>query len=204
MLKHAGIDPAPDRNSLSRTTFLRSQAAGIVACGFFCVELVLFRHYYVLFFIEADRRRVHLAAIAKHPGGAWTAQATRNFTMRAALTFRFVIRDGQFLGAFDDVFRGGGATIIRTPSYTPVAKALRGTLGRYRAPRAFRSDPHLEPSTTRTSARRVRRALQPRRPHRSLGRRAPNTCEVVASRPSRPIRRHRTCNGLITEYRQAA
>src|SRR5207248_1575144 len=30
---------------------------------------------------------------------------------------------GQFIGAFDDVFRSDGTTIIRTPPYTPVAKA---------------------------------------------------------------------------------
>ena len=63
ILKHAGIDPAPGRTSESWATFLRSQAAGIVACDFFTVDTVLFRRYYMLFFIELDRRRVHLAGI---------------------------------------------------------------------------------------------------------------------------------------------
>src|ERR1700730_6103919 len=52
ILKHAGIDPAPGRNSESWTTFLRSQAAGIVACDFFTVDTLWLRRYYALFFIE--------------------------------------------------------------------------------------------------------------------------------------------------------
>ena len=84
------------------------------------------RRYYVLFFIELDTRRVHLAGITRNPTGSWTTQAARNFTMRHDRTIRFVIRDGagQFVRAFDDVFRGDGATVIRNPLYTPVAKAL--------------------------------------------------------------------------------
>src|SRR5438270_6968682 len=62
ILKNAGIDPAPDRSSDSWTTFLRAQAAGIVACDFFTVDTVLLRRYYVLFFIELHTRRVHLLA----------------------------------------------------------------------------------------------------------------------------------------------
>jgi putative transposase len=94
ILKNAGFDPAPGRSSESWTTFLRSQAAGIVACDFFPVDTVLFRRYYVLFFIELDLRRVHLAGITTNPTGAWTAQAARNFTMRTEQTIRFLIRDG--------------------------------------------------------------------------------------------------------------
>ena len=79
---------------------MRTQAAGIVACDFFTVDTVLLRRYYVLFFIELDRRRVHLAGITKNPTGDWTAQAARNFMMRSERTIRFLIRDGagQFIG----------------------------------------------------------------------------------------------------------
>ena len=76
-------------------------------------------------FIELQTRRVHLAGITTNPTGAWTTQAARNFTMRYDRTIRFLIRDGagQFVAAFDEVFRSDGATIIRTPPYTPVANA---------------------------------------------------------------------------------
>ena len=127
ILNHAGIDPAPGRSSESWTEFLRAQAAGIVACDFFTVDTVSLRRYYVLFFIEVDTRRVHLAGITKNPTGDWTTQAARNFVMRYQRTIRFLIRDGagQFITAFDEVFRSDGATIIRTPPRTPSRTPMR-------------------------------------------------------------------------------
>src|SRR5438270_5997418 len=94
ILKNAGIDPAPDRSSDSWTTFLRSQAAGIVACDFFTIDTVMLRRYYVLFFIELDCRRVLLAGITTNPTGTWTTPAGRNFMMRYERTIRFLIHDG--------------------------------------------------------------------------------------------------------------
>src|SRR5207237_5827022 len=107
ILNADGIDPAPGLNSESWTTFLRTQAAGIVACDFFTVDTVLLRRYYVLFFIELQTRRVHLAGITKNPTGAWTTQAARNLMMRHQPTIRFLIRDGagQFVAGFDEDFR---------------------------------------------------------------------------------------------------
>jgi putative transposase len=206
ILKNARIDPAPSRASGPWTTFLRSQAAGIVACDFFCVDTVLLRRYYVLFFLELDRRRVHLAGITTNPTGAWTVQAARNFMMRTDRTFRFLIRDGagQFIGAFDEIFRSDGTTIIRTPPNTPVANAYAerwvGTVRRELCDRTLiwnrRQLEHL--------IREYIEHYNTHRPHRRLGQRAPNDAEVVAYRPGRPIRRHATCGGLINEYRQAA
>jgi len=206
ILKHAGIDPAPERNSQSWTTFLRSQAAGIVACDFFTVDAVLLRRYYVLFFIELQTRRVHLAGVTTKPTGGWTAQAARNFTMRDGPTIRFLIRDGasQFIGGFDEVFRADGATIIRTPPYTPVANAYAerwvGTVRRELCDRTLIWNHRQLEQLLREYVEHYNR----HRPHRSLGQRAPNACEVVTFRPGRPIRRHPTCSGLINEYRQAA
>jgi putative transposase len=206
VLKNAGIDPTPGRASASWTTFLRSQAVGIVACDFFTVDTVMFRRYYVLFFVELHTRRVHLAGITKNPNGAWTTQAARNFMMRTELTVRFLIRDGagQFLGGFDDVFRSEGATIIRTPPYTPVANAYAerwvGTVRR-----------ELCDRTLIWNHRQLQQLLDAyvkhyntHRPHRSLHQRAPNDTKVVEYRAGRPTRQHSTCGGLINEYRQAA
>ena len=126
--------------------------------------------------------------------------------MRSEPTIRFLIRDGagQFVGAFDDVFRSEGATIIRTPPYTPVANAYAerwvGTVRR-----------ELFDRTLIWNRRQLEQLLDEyvehynaHRPHRSLGQRAPNDHDVVEYRPGQPIRRHPTCNGLINEYRQAA
>ena len=206
ILQRAGIDPAPGRSSESWTTFLRSQAAAVVACDFFTVDSVGLRRYYVLFFIELDRRRVHLAGITKNPTGAWTTQAARNLMMRYDRTIRFLIHDraGQFIASFDEIFRSTGTTIIRTPVRTPVANAYAerwvGTVRR-----------ELLDRTLIWNLRQLEQLLNnyvehynTHRPHRGLSQHAPHDHAVVAHRPGQQIRRHPTCGGLINEYRHAA
>jgi putative transposase len=60
-LRRHGLDPAPRRANNSWLAFLRQQAAGIVVCDFFTVDTIWLRRLWVLFFIELDTRRVHLA-----------------------------------------------------------------------------------------------------------------------------------------------
>jgi hypothetical protein len=74
---HAAIRaPIPRRGVNRRSTVpwlagqrgLRwTQAAGMLACDFLTVETVGLTRLYVLFFIELDHRRVHLAGITAHP-----------------------------------------------------------------------------------------------------------------------------------------
>jgi putative transposase len=166
----------------------------------------MLRRFYVLFFIEVDRRRVHFAGITTNPTGAWTTQAARNFTMRHQRAIRFLIRDdaGQFIMAFDDVFRSDGATIIRTPPRTPVANAYAerwvGTVRRELLDRTLIwNRQHLE-----RLLREYVEHYNTHRPHRSLSQRAPGDRNVAEYRPGQPIRRHPTCSGLVNEYRRAA
>jgi hypothetical protein len=60
------------------------------------VETVGLTGLYVLFFIEVERRRVPLAGITAHLGGAWVTQQARNLLMgrgERAEGFGFLIRD---------------------------------------------------------------------------------------------------------------
>jgi putative transposase len=69
----AGLGPAPRRSGPTWRDFLRQQAASMLACDFFTVETLSLRRFYVLFFIELESRRVHLAGCTTNPTGGWEA-----------------------------------------------------------------------------------------------------------------------------------
>jgi putative transposase len=118
LLARSGLGPAPRRSGPSWREFLRAQAASVVACDFFTVETALLRRYYVLFFIELQTRRVHLAGTTTNPDDRWVTQQARNLSLSGALEdVRFLIRDrdAKFVTGFDEVFRTEGVEVIRTP-----------------------------------------------------------------------------------------
>ena len=133
MLAAAGSEPAPRRAGLTWQAFLRQQAASIVACDFFTVETIGLRRLYVLFFIELESRRVHLAGCTATPTGAWVTQQARNLAFTDVLgRTRFLVRDrdSKYSAAFDEVFRSEGIRVIRTPvrherTPTPSASSAR-------------------------------------------------------------------------------
>jgi putative transposase len=71
VLRAHGIGPAPRRASTTWRSFIRQQAAGLVACDFFSVDSVWLTRYYVLFFIEIQSRRVYLCGVTTNPTGPW-------------------------------------------------------------------------------------------------------------------------------------
>ncbi|HZD00973.1 MAG TPA: helix-turn-helix domain-containing protein [Actinomycetes bacterium] len=116
-LRRHGLDPTPRPTATTWRAFLRQQAAGIVACDFFTVDTVWLQRLYVLFFIELDTRRVHLAGVTAHPDGAWITQQARNLLLalgERCRRVRFVIRDRdtKFCRGFDDVFASEGAEVL--------------------------------------------------------------------------------------------
>jgi putative transposase len=126
ILLAAGSGPAPRRSGPSWREFVRQQAASMLACDFFTVETISLRRFYVLFFIELENRRVHLAGCTTNPTGAWVTQQARNLSFTGVFErVRFLIhdRDRKFAAAFDEVFRSESIKVIHTPIRAPQANA---------------------------------------------------------------------------------
>jgi len=211
-LRRHRLDPAPRRASSSWPAFLRQQAAGIVACDFFTVDTVWLRRLYVLFFIERDTRRVHLAGVTANPNGGWVTQQARNLLLvlgERGRRVRFVVRDrdAKFCRGFDDVFGSEGAEVLVTPVLAPRANAFAE-----RWVRTVRQEcvdwmlivgrRHLE-QVLGVYVEHYNR----HRPHRALGRQAPESpagLTVVGEDQQGRIRRHDLLGGLLHQYQRAA
>ncbi len=206
ILRAAGIDPAPGRTGPTWAQFIRTQAKGILATDFACVDSATLRRFHVLFFIEIGTRCVHLGGITTNPTGPWTTQAARNFLMNLDRRFRFIIHDGagQYARSFDAVFEADGISAITTPPRAPMANSY--------AERWVRTLRHELLDRTIIWNKRQLRALlvdyidhyNQHRPHRSLDQAAPDTANVAAIQRGQPILRRARCGGLINEYRHAA
>jgi hypothetical protein len=80
-----------------------------------------------LFFIAHASRRVWLAGCTKNPTGEWVTQQARNLGLDFSdQGVRFLIRDrdSKYSGPFDEVFRGEGIRIVKTPVRAPKANAV--------------------------------------------------------------------------------
>ena len=212
VLRAHGLQPAPRPASTTWRSFLRRQAAGIVACDFLTVDTVFLQRLYVLCFIQLHTRRVHLAGVTANPTGAWVAQQARNLAVtldEEATAVRFLIhdRDHKFTRAFDDIWRAVGTEVIRTPIQAPNANAVAerwvGTVRR-------ECLDHLLITGRRHLLRVLHsyvRHYNRHRPHRSLDLSAPERSarQRRAGPPAaKQIHRRDLLGGLIHEYERAA
>lgn len=209
VLQTAGLDPSGGRYSLSWRDFVRTQAKTMLATDFFTVDTVFLTRLYVLFFIEIDTRRVHLAGVTAHPTGPWVTQQARNLVMSLgdALSRRCVLirdRDAKFSGTFDEVFRSESLRVIRTPVRTPRANAFAERfIGSIRREcldwMLIVGRRHLE-----AVLREYLDHYNSHRPHRGLGLRAPEAQPPIVPSVSRRIHKRDRLGGLIHEYYLAA
>ena len=167
----------------------------------------------MLFFIELDTRRVHLAGVTVNPDGQWVTQQARNLLLalgeqgrRARLVLRD--RDARFSRSFDDVFCAEGAKVLLTPVQAPNANAHAERW--IRTVRAECLDwllivgrGHLEQVLRVYAAH-----YNAHRPHRSLGLDPPDPpadLRAAGDTGSNRVRRRDLLGGLLHEYhRQAA
>jgi putative transposase len=213
VLRVNGLQPAPRPASTTWRSFLRRQAAGILACDFLTVDTVFLQRLYVLFFIQLHNRRVHLAGVTTNPTGAWVAQQARNLLATLendATAVRFLIhdRDSKFTRAFDDIWRAVGAEIILTPIQAPNANAVAerwvGTVRR-------ECLDHLLIAGRRQLLHVLHLYVEHynrHRPHRGLDLSAPEPSECCEqadpSAAARQLHRRDVLGGLIHEYERAA
>jgi putative transposase len=186
-------------------------AAGILECDFFTVETLWLRRLHVLFFIELERRRVHLAGVTANPSGAWAVRQARNLIMTLAEPEqlpRVLIRDRdrKFTAGFDEIFRSEGIRVIQTPIAAPRAKAhaerwvesvRRECLDRI----LILSRTHLE-----WVLREYVAYYNTHRPHRSLEQRPPllERPPVSTHDSESNVGRQDRLGGLLHEYHLAA
>jgi putative transposase len=211
-LRRHGLDPTPRGTTTTWRAFLRQQAAGIVACDFFTVDTIWLRRLYVLFFIELDTRRVHLAGATTNPNGAWVTQQARNLLLvlgERGRQVRFLVRDrdAKFCRSFDDVFRSEGADVLATPVQAPNANAYAE-----RWVRTVRSEcldwllivgrGHLE-QVLRVYVEHYNR----HRPHRALALEPPDPSAgltLAGEDRQGSVHRRDLLGGLLHEYQRAA
>jgi putative transposase len=215
LAEHGQADPADRRlragaeargPKLARQ-FLRQQAAGMLACDFFTVETISLRRFYVLFFIELESRRVHLAGCTTNPTGVLVTQQARNLGFTGIFErIRFLIhdRDSKFAASFDEVFRSEGIKVIHTPIRAPQANAYAERF--VRTVRAECLDwllilgrRHLE-HVLRTYTAHYNR----QRPHRGLALLSLDSTGADPQPSGREIKRRARLGGLIHEYHRAA
>jgi putative transposase len=166
----------------------------------------------VLFFIELDTRRVHLAGVTANPDGAWVAQQARNLLLvlgERGRQVRFLLRDrdAKFCRSFDDVFRSADAEVLLTPVRAPKANAYAERwVGTVRAEcldwLLIVERGHLE-EALRVYVQHYNR----HRPHRALELKPPDpSAAVTAVGEGQHGRVHRRdlLGGLLREYRRAA
>ncbi len=118
VLQAHGIKPAPDRPTSWRA-LLKIHWNLIAATDFLTIDVWTatgLKTYYVLFMIELNTRRVHLAGITRHPNDMWMGHAAERVA-RFPKGRKFLICDGDanFRRRFKLVLEAAGIKLIKTP-----------------------------------------------------------------------------------------
>jgi len=105
-------------------TFVRNHADEIWACDFLHTHDLFFRPVFAFFIIELGRRKVIQVDVTRCPSREWVAQKLREATAWCKGP-GFIIRDNddKFGPEFDNVAKGTGIRVLKTPYKAPRANA---------------------------------------------------------------------------------
>ncbi|WP_116200503.1 integrase core domain-containing protein [Amycolatopsis circi] len=215
ILKANGIDPAPQRATVTWANFLRAQAEAILAMDFIETITLTGARQYILVAIHHTGRRVRILGTTAHPTHAWVTQAVRNLLMDledagSLARFRFLIRDrdAKYPALIDEILGSAGITTVLTGVRMPRMNAI--TERWVKTLRAELLDRTL--IWNETHLRRVLNEYEQHynrhRTHRSLAAAAPLRTRPQPLQLDRiehlAVRREDRLGGLIHEYQHAA
>jgi transposase InsO family protein len=214
ILKEAGINPAPERNSSTWADFLRSQAEAVLACDFFETVTLSGARMYVFAVIEHSTRRIRILGATAHPTAPWVTQAAKNLVMdledaRSKAKFLIRDRDGKFPELFGAVLRDAGIESVlsgvRMPRMNSVMERWVQTCRRELLDRTLIwNQRHLL-----HALREFEQFYNAHRPHQGIANARPlRPLPVTVADPEElnrlDIRRHDRLGGILHEYHHAA
>ncbi|MEV6605804.1 integrase core domain-containing protein [Kutzneria sp. NPDC051319] len=215
ILKSAGIEPSPQRATVTWTAFLRSQAEAILAIDFIETITLIGQRQYILAAIHHAGRRARILGVTAHPTHASVTQAVRNLLMdledAGSLTqIRFLIRDrdAKYPTLIGEILSEVGITTVltavRTPRMNSIMERWVKTLRTELLDRMLIwNEAHL-----RHALHEYQRHYNVHRTHRSLAAAAPLQAPPEALEAERidrlTVRRQDRLGGVIHEYRSAA
>ena len=209
ILKRHGLPPAPERQKTTTwNEFIRSHLDVLVATDFFTTEVWTWCGlvtYYILFFLRAGSRRVHIAGVTPHPNASWMQQIARNETME---TWGFLKpghylihdRDGKYCPAFQDIIDHAGVKRVQLPPRSPNLNAFAERWVRSVKSEALSKLILCGERSLRHALKHYMSHFHEERPHQGIGNVIPFPANQPANDREGPIQGQERLGGLLKYY----
>jgi putative transposase len=132
ILRRNGLGSSPERRrNTTWASFIRQHREVLRATDFFTTEIWTrwgLTTYYVLFFIQVQRRRIVLGGISQNPTEGWMKQIARNVTSwdgpMARASYLIHDRDAKYTQSFDQILKAAGTAAVKLPPQSPNLNAF--------------------------------------------------------------------------------